>query len=110
MYLRFIWDFELVMVEKQESSNLHVWLFVAAFMCLSFSFILSTTSLSLTHERMPDRSNSPLPDVFFDLVPAMDWALNVSEIIIMLSTNVTMIIILSHRHRYDEGRLICGDL
>ncbi|KAK3923766.1 Phosphatidylcholine:ceramide cholinephosphotransferase 1 [Frankliniella fusca] len=71
------------------------------FLCLVFSFIMATASLSLVHERVPDRETyGPLPDIFFEFLPQVDWALDVSEIIIMVSSNVTFLIMLFHKHRF----------
>lgn len=74
--------------------------FVVAFLFLVANFILTTTSLALVHERVPDKDKDPpLPDIFLDNVPAVTWALDISEIIIMISTNITFLVIVLHRHR-----------
>lgn len=66
-----------------------------------FNFLLTLTSLALVHEKVPDRTTySPLPDVFLDSVPAFDWALDVSEYIIIISVNSAILFILCHKHRY----------
>lgn len=71
-----------------------------AFLFLVVNFIVTVTSLSIVHERMPDRTKvPPLPDVLFDIFPPQDWALNVSEIIIIVSTNTCLLVIFLHRHR-----------
>lgn len=78
----------------------HLHCFFPAFFCLVFGFIMSTMSLSLVHERLPDRKTyGPLPDISFDLLPEVPWALDVSEIIIMVSSNITFLIMLFHKHR-----------
>lgn len=65
-----------------------------------FNFILTLASLAMVHERVPDRNTyGPLPDIFLDTVPAIDWALDVSEYIIMISVNSALLAILLHRHR-----------
>lgn len=57
-------------------------------------------ALALVHERVPDRNTyGPLPDVILDNVPAMDWALDVSEYIIMVSVNSAILSIIFHKHR-----------
>lgn len=77
------------------------WKTLIAFFCLVFGFIMATASLSLVHERLPDRETyGPLPDIFFEFMPQYDWALDVSEIIIMISSNVTFLIMLFHKHRF----------
>lgn len=74
--------------------------FFAAFVICCINFILTTASLALVHERVPDRDvYGPLPDTFLDNVPSTSWALDVSEILIMISTTVTFGVIVLHRHR-----------
>lgn len=64
------------------------------------NFILTTASLAMVHERVPDRNSyGPLPDVVLDHVVAQDWALNVSEILIMIMSNCAMVFIIFHKHR-----------
>lgn len=65
------------------------------------NFILTTASLAMVHERVPDRNTyGPLPDVVLDNVVAQDWALNVSEVLIMIMSNSAMVFIIFHKHRY----------
>lgn len=71
-----------------------------ALILLIVNFLITTTSLAVVHERVPDRSlYKPLPDTFLDNVPARDWALDVSEIFIIVSTNLSLLIIASHKYR-----------
>lgn len=72
----------------------------SAFVILSINFILATVSLSLVHERLPDRDvYGPLPDVVLDNVKPQDWALDVSEILIMVVVNSCIALIAVHKHR-----------
>ncbi len=72
----------------------------AAFVVLASNMILATVSLSLVHERLPDRETyGPLPDVFLDYVTPQDWALDVSEILIMIQVNACILLIAFHKHR-----------
>ncbi|CAG7716201.1 unnamed protein product [Allacma fusca] len=72
-----------------------------AFVFLFCNFILATLSLALTHERLPDRNTSkPLPDIVLDNVNTQDWALDVSEILIIIMTAVTFFIMIFHKHRW----------
>ena len=72
-----------------------------AFLFLVMNFVLTTTSLALVHERVPDRSvYGPLPDVVFEYIPAQDWALNVSEILIMVMSTSAIIFVVFHKHRF----------
>ncbi|KAF7283024.1 hypothetical protein GWI33_001581 [Rhynchophorus ferrugineus] len=74
---------------------------ILAFLIMCFNFILTLTSLSLVHDRVPDRGiYGPLPDVFLDNVPAYDWALDVSEYIIIFCVNSCFIAMILHKHRF----------
>ncbi|CAH1997566.1 unnamed protein product [Acanthoscelides obtectus] len=74
---------------------------------MMFNFVLTLISLSLVHERVPDRDvYGPLPDVFLDNVPAYDWALDVSEYIIIVCINTSMITMIFHKHRWIVFRRI----
>ncbi|XP_054260898.1 phosphatidylcholine:ceramide cholinephosphotransferase 2-like isoform X2 [Macrosteles quadrilineatus] len=78
-----------------------------AILVLLFHMVLSTLSLALIHDRVPDRSYPPLPDTFLDNMPTADWALDVSEILIMISINVSTGVILMHKHRFIVFRRVC---
>ncbi len=70
---------------------------LVAFVFLFLAWVATTTSLALTHERVPDVD--PLPDVFLDNVHYQSWGLDASEIIIMVATLVTFTLALFHQHR-----------
>lgn len=77
------------------------WKTVLAALIAVLSFICTLTSLVLTHERLPDKDrNAPLPDIVLDNVLPFDWALDVSEYIIIVSVNSAFIILLFHKHRF----------
>ncbi|KAL1139866.1 hypothetical protein AAG570_006843 [Ranatra chinensis] len=83
------------------------WKTFVAFMILVVNFILTTASLAMVHEKVPDRTKyPPLPDVFLDNIPTVPWALDISEIIIMISTNVCLLVIIFHKHRFIVFRRV----
>ncbi|XP_049951092.1 phosphatidylcholine:ceramide cholinephosphotransferase 2-like isoform X1 [Schistocerca serialis cubense] len=83
------------------------WKTFVAFLMLVVNFIITTATLALVHERVPDRDKyGPLPDIFLDNVKAADWALDVSEILIMISTNTAFIVLIFHKHRYIVMRRV----
>ena len=74
---------------------------------MAVGMILNTATLAMVHERVPNLDinernvTKPLPDVFLDNVPANDtWALNTSEILIMISVNSCIVVVFFHKHRY----------
>ncbi|EEB16485.1 Phosphatidylcholine:ceramide cholinephosphotransferase, putative [Pediculus humanus corporis] len=84
-----------------------------AFIIMSAGMILSTAVLSVVHERVPNLDvnqrnvSKPLPDVFLDNVPTNDtWALNSSEILIMISVNTCVVVIFFHKHRFIVARRV----
>ncbi|XP_043507813.1 phosphatidylcholine:ceramide cholinephosphotransferase 2-like isoform X2 [Frieseomelitta varia] len=83
------------------------WKTFLAFLFMVVNFILTTASLAMVHERVPDRNTyGPLPDVVLDNVAAQDWALNVSEVLIMIMSNSAMVFIIFHKHRFIVVRRI----
>ncbi|XP_055304599.1 phosphatidylcholine:ceramide cholinephosphotransferase 1-like isoform X2 [Sitodiplosis mosellana] len=83
------------------------WKTLTAFVILAANMTLATVSLSLVHERLPDRkAYKPLPDVFLDNVHEEEWALNVSEILIMIQANCCIALITFHKHRFIVMRRV----
>jgi hypothetical protein len=66
---------------------------------MTASFMATTMTLALIHERVPDKDVGPLSDVFLDTVAEADWALDVSEILIMIATTAASIVLVFHKHR-----------
>jgi len=66
-------------------------------MFLATGFIATTTSLAITHESVPDID--PLPDIVLDNVSYQQWGLDVSEILIMISTMTAFLVVMLHSHR-----------
>ena len=69
-----------------------------AFIWLFTAWVATTTSLALTHERVPEIA--PLPDAFLDNVQYQSWGLDASEIIIMVATLGALALSLFHQHRF----------
>uniref|UniRef100_T1IS64 Sphingomyelin synthase-like domain-containing protein n=1 Tax=Strigamia maritima TaxID=126957 RepID=T1IS64_STRMM len=77
------------------------WKTFLAFVFLCCNWMMTTISLAIVHERLPDRTKtSPLPDIVFDLIQPVDWALVVSEILIIIGTFMCLIILLMHKYRH----------
>lgn len=69
-----------------------------AFGLLIFNFFLTTTSLAIIHDRVP--KEGPLPDLVLGLVTPREWALPVSEVLIVVTTSIMLIIIFAHKYRF----------
>ena len=70
---------------------------LVAFVFLMLAWVATTTSLALTHERVPDIK--PLPDIFLDNVQYQSWGLDASEYIIMVATFSAFTLVVFHKHR-----------
>ena len=66
---------------------------------LVFAWVATTTSLALTHERLPEVA--PLPDLTLDNVKYQPWGLDASEIVIMVCTLLAFLVTIFHKHRLD---------
>lgn len=76
------------------------WKTFSSFLLLNVSFFVTSLSLALTHQRLPDRKvYQPLPDIALDNVESIDFLLNVSEIQIMVAVNTTIVLIFFHKCR-----------
>jgi len=60
-------------------------------------FVTTSLSLALTHERVPE--TPPLPDIILDNVPNQHWGLDVSEVLLMVSTITAFLVVILHSHR-----------
>jgi len=69
------------------------------------NFLLTTVSLSITHELQ--RPGPPLPDITLDHILYRRWALDVSEILIMVSTIIAAFFVVFHKYRTILIRRIC---
>lgn len=84
-----------------------IWKTIIALLMLAFNFLLATVSLSMVHDRVPDRETyGPLPDILLDNVKPLDWALDVSEILIMVVVNSCIVLVTFHKHRFIVMRRI----
>ena len=74
------------------------WKTFTAILFVLLNFIITTVSLSITHE-LRNVKLPPLPDITLDHIPYRRWALDVSEILIMVSTVSATILIVFHKYR-----------
>ena len=94
--------------DEEEAVDVHIPMepckTLLAFIFLFFAWVATTTSLALTHDRVPmvdgegDRIN-PLPDIILDNVTYQHWGLDASEYIIMISFWIAFLTCIFHKHR-----------
>lgn len=90
---------------REERYPKEIWKTILSFFFLFCCVCVNMMSLSLVHDRLPDRNTTaPLNDIVLDNVPAHDWALPVSEYLIMVSTTVAMLVVVFHKHRFIVSR------
>ncbi|KAF4523590.1 hypothetical protein B566_EDAN016233 [Ephemera danica] len=84
------------------------WKTFIAFVFVGVNLVLTTVSLALVHERVPNRDTyGPLPDVVLDHVGQdWNWGLYASEILIMVSSSAAFLVILFHKHRFIVMRRV----
>lgn len=70
---------------------------IAALIIMCLNFVLTTASLSVVHEYLPDYD--PLPDLILNHLPYQEWALFASELTIQIQVGVAIAIIVFHKHR-----------
>lgn len=75
------------------------WKTCVALMFVLLNFLLTTASLSITHE-LRDPSMGPLPDLTLDHIPYRSWALDMSEVLILVGVLVAALVVFCHKHRY----------
>jgi len=98
---------EMPIVERmQPTFPKERWKTCVALVFVVFNFVATTTSLSITHE-LRQTTADPLPDISLDNLPYFPWALDVSEVLIMVSTALTGIVIIFHKHRLILIRRVC---
>lgn len=61
------------------------------------SMVASTTSLAITHERVPNTTT--LPDIILDNIKYHKWGLDVSEVFLVTLSWTAFIVALFHKHR-----------
>lgn len=68
-----------------------------SFLWLWSGFFATTTSLALTHEKVPDMA--PLPDALLDNIRYQRWGLDLSEILLVVSSLLGAVVVMCHIHR-----------
>jgi len=92
--------------ERDQNFPRERWKTVVSFLFVILAFLATTTSLAITHELRPV-SAKPLPDLLLDNLPYYPFALDFSEILIMISTAVCAVVVICHKYRWILARRIC---
>lgn len=93
--------------ESSKSSSIkpshpsEIWKTILAALLLCLTFFINLIALSIVHDKVPNRSDGPLPDVVLDAISNYSQMLYISEYIIMFSlfSSVTSILLF---HRYSS--------
>ncbi len=88
---------------KKEANSL--WRSILAFLFVFCNMTLNLTVLAIIHERVP-RSEPPLPDLAFDILPYADRALYVAEYIIVFQVLGVFVLIFLNRYRFVFRKFI----
>lgn len=73
--------------------------FIALFYAM-LNLVLTTVVITVVHERVPPKENSPpLPDKFFDYIDRVQWAFTVTEVNGMVLVSIWSIQLLFHRYK-----------
>ncbi|UYV64873.1 SGMS1 [Cordylochernes scorpioides] len=78
-----------------------------AFVALSAALIANLATLAVIHDLVP-ASTPPLPDVMFRLVPELPACLTAAEVVLLLLSWSTAIVLAFHRHRSVSRRGVGG--
>jgi len=70
---------------------------IVALVIMCLNFVLTTASLSVVHEYLPEYA--PLPDLILDNLPYQEWALFASELTIQIQVGLAIAMIVFHKHR-----------
>jgi len=101
-------EIDMPSCERLESTKFpkERWKTCSAIVFVIMNFIFTTASLSITHE-LRNPALPPLPDITLDHIPYHKWALDVSEILIMIATIVAALVVVFHKHRCILIRRVC---
>lgn len=70
---------------------------VAALGIMCLNFVLTTASLSIVHEFLPEHES--LPDIVLNNIPYQEWALYASELTIQVQVGFAIAMVIFHKHR-----------
>ncbi|ODN03753.1 Phosphatidylcholine:ceramide cholinephosphotransferase 2 [Orchesella cincta] len=80
---------------------------VVAFALMAVGFICNSISIFLTHQKIPDRNlHPPLPDIALDNITKKRWLNDLSDIIVIICTLTSAVLIISHKHRWILARRV----
>ncbi len=96
-------DYIKIPVPEERTNRLpkEWWKTGVAFLYAVFNLVFTTVTITVVHERVPDKSVSPpLPDKFFDYVDRVPWAFTVTEVNGLILVGLWFVQWLFLKHKY----------
>lgn len=100
-------DYVKISVPEERTNRLPAewWKTAVAFLYAAFNLVFTTVTITVVHERVPDKSVSPpLPDKFFDYIDRVPWAFTVTEVNGLILTGLWLVQWLFLKHKSIIGR------
>lgn len=87
------------------STSMKKWKTYASLVLLFAALFGNYIALAWIHDRVPFDSD-PLPDIFFSLFPEYQWAIKITEVLILISLSTMFFMTFLHQHRWIVIRRI----
>lgn len=85
---------------KTKPIPLEWWKTFIAITYAAFNLVFTTVMITVVHERVPPKENSPpLPDKFFDYIDRVKWAFMVTEVNGIILTSIWFVQLTFHKYR-----------
>uniref|UniRef100_A0A667Y8J0 Sphingomyelin synthase 2a n=1 Tax=Myripristis murdjan TaxID=586833 RepID=A0A667Y8J0_9TELE len=100
-------DYVKISVPESKVNRLPMewWKTFIAFFYAAFNLVLTTVVITVVHERVPPKEDSPpLPDKFFDYIDRVKWAFTVTEINGMVLVTIWIVQLFFFRYKSIVSR------
>lgn len=96
-------DYVKISVPESKANRLPMewWKTLIVFFYAGFNLVLTTVVITVVHERVPAKENTPpLPDKFFDYIDRINWAFTVTEVNGLVLVAIWIIQLFFFRYKY----------